>query len=152
MVGSTQGRKDYYRELENEINLHGMQQYIHLIKNCNDMPAAYMLTDIVVSASTEPEAFGRVVAEAQALGRLVIATDHGGSKETILHGKTGWLVPPNDPDDLAETLNKLLNLTQEKRAEVSKNSIKHIHMNYSKDMMCANILKVYNELIANDAV
>jgi glycosyltransferase involved in cell wall biosynthesis len=152
MVGSTQGRKDYYRELENEINLHGMQQYIHLIKNCNDMPAAYMLTDIVVSASTEPEAFGRVVAEAQALGRLVIATDHGGSKETILHGKTGWLVPPNDPDGLAETLNKLLNLTQEKRAEVSKNSIKHIHMNYSKDMMCANILEVYNELITNDAV
>jgi glycosyltransferase involved in cell wall biosynthesis len=152
MVGSTQGREDYRRELESEINQHGMQQYIHVIDHCDDMPAAYMLTDIVVSASTEPEAFGRVTAEAQALGRLVIGTNHGGSKETIIDGKTGWLVPPNDPDSLAKTLTKVIDLTKQKRAEITKNSVKHIHTNYSKDLMCSRILELYNELIKENII
>ena len=100
----------------------------------------------------DTEAFGRIAAEAQALGRMVVATDHGGSRETILHGKTGWLITPNDADSLAKALAKLLDLTQEKRLEISTNCIEHIRTNYSKDLMCARILEVYNELIMEGAV
>ena len=68
------------------------------------MPAALMLADVVVHASTQPEAFGRVVIEAQAMGRPVVATDHGGARETIAPGVTGWLARPSDPVSLAAAI------------------------------------------------
>jgi glycosyltransferase involved in cell wall biosynthesis len=111
------------------------------------MPAAYMLTDIVISASTDPEAFGRIMVEGQALGRLVIGSNHGGSTETVINGKTGWLVEPNDPSSLAETLNVVLNLTDAKRNNITKSANQHIQENYSKQLMCTKTLEVYNELI-----
>ena len=73
-----------------------------IVDHCSDMPAAYMLSDVVVSASNEPEGFGRVIIEAQAMGRPVVATDHGGARETILPGVTGWLAAPGDPAALAD--------------------------------------------------
>ena len=89
LVGSDQGRSDYRKELVKMIADNGLNEVVRIIENCNDMPAAYMLTDVVVSASTDPEAFGRVITEAQALGRPVIATDHGGARETVIQGETG---------------------------------------------------------------
>ncbi len=151
MVGSAQGREDYRQELEQEIERHGMESIIHVVDHCDDMPAALLLTDVVVSASTEPEAFGRVVVEGQALGRPVIGTNHGGSKETIIDGETGWLAEPNDPASLAAAIGKILDLSEEQRVKVSENAIRHIHDNYSKEIMCARTLDVYNELIAGDA-
>jgi glycosyltransferase involved in cell wall biosynthesis len=151
MVGSDQGREDYRRELERQIESYGMQDIIHVVDHCDDMPAAYMLTDVVVSASTDPEAFGRVVVEGQALGRPVIGTNHGGSKETIIEGETGWLAEPNDPDSLTEALAKVLGLSEEKRVKIAERAIGHIRENYSKEIMCAKTLDVYNELIAGDA-
>ena len=74
------------------------------------MPAAYMLADVVVSASTDPEGFGRVIVEAQAMGRPVVATDHGGARETVVPGETGWLVPPRDPAALAAAIGAALAL------------------------------------------
>ena len=84
LVGSAQGRDDYRRELENRITLHSLEEVIRIVDHCDDMPAAYKLTDLVVSASTDPEAFGRIICEAQAMGRPVIASDHGGARETVL--------------------------------------------------------------------
>jgi glycosyltransferase involved in cell wall biosynthesis len=127
-----------------------MQNIIHIVDHCDDMPAALMLTDVVVSASTDPEAFGRVVVEGQALGRPVIGTNHGGSKETIIKGKTGWLAEPNDPDSLATAIGKILDLSEAQRIKISESAITHIHENYSKEIMCARTLDVYNELIAGD--
>ncbi len=151
MIGSDQGREEYRRELERQIEGYGMQDIIHVVNHCNDMPAAYMLTDVVVSASTDPEAFGRVVVEGQSLGRSVIGTNHGGSKETIIDGETGWLAEPNDPVSLAKAIEKILNLTDEQRAKVAERAIEHIRNQYSKEIMCAKTLDVYNELIAGDA-
>lgn len=151
MVGSDQGREDYRRELEHEIKHHKMEDIIHVVDHCDDMPAAYMLTDVVVSASTDPEAFGRVVVEGQALGRPVIGTNHGGSKETIVDGETGWLSEPNDPKSMAEAIAKILNLTEKQRIKVSEKAISHIRENYSKEAMCAKTLVVYNELITGDS-
>ena len=88
-----------------------------IVDHCDDMPAAYMMADVVVSASTDPEAFGRILVEAQALGRPVVASDHGGARETVLEGETGWLFPPGDVDALASMLDKVLRLPGETRRE-----------------------------------
>jgi glycosyltransferase involved in cell wall biosynthesis len=151
IVGSEQDRENYRHELERQIENYGMQELIHVVGHCDDMPAAYMLTDIVISASTAPEAFGRVMVEGQALGRLVIGTNHGGSTETVIDGQTGWLIEPNNPNSLAKTLNKVLNLTDLQRNNITRKASEHIHKYYSKEMMCAKTLDVYNELILGDA-
>ena len=86
----------------------GIAGRLRLAGHCDDMPAALMLADVVVSASVEPEGFGRAVIEAQAMERLVIATDHGGAAETVEHGVTGWRVPPGDAGALAAALDGAL--------------------------------------------
>ena len=152
IVGSDQGRYDYRQELVNQINGYGLSDVIHVIDHCEDMPAAYMLTDIVVSASTEPEAFGRVAVEAQALGRPVIATDHGGACETVLDGKTGWLTPPGDVEALASIIEQVLAQSGEERKKFSERTIRHIRENFSKEKMCEQTLEVYNTILASETI
>ena len=100
LVGPEQ-RRGFRRELEAAIGRHRIGELFRIVEDCRDMPAAYMLADVVVSASTDPEGFGRIIIEAQAMGRPVVATDHGGARETIVPGMNGWLVPPRDPAALA---------------------------------------------------
>jgi len=107
-----------------------------------------MLADVAVSASIEPEGFGRVAAEAQAMGRPVIATDHGGSRETVLAGRTGWLVPPGDADALAGALEAALAMTEAERAAVAAAARAHIVARYSVELMCARTLAVYEGALA----
>ncbi len=151
IVGSDHDRESYRHELERQIEKYGMQENIHVVGHCNDMPAAYMITDIVISASTDPEAFGRIMVEGQSLGRLVIGTNHGGSAETVIEGQTGWLVKPNDPNDLADTINRVLKLTNHQRERVAEAASDRVRRYYSKEIMCVKTLDVYNELIISDA-
>jgi glycosyltransferase involved in cell wall biosynthesis len=109
-VGSDQGRHAYGRALEDQATRLGIADRLRLVGQCDDMPAALSLSDVVVHASTKPEAFGRVVIEAQAMGRPVIAADLGGPVETVRHGETGWRVRPNDPDALAAAIGMVLDL------------------------------------------
>ena len=148
MVGSDQGRLDYRRELEQRIEREGMSGVIHVIDHCHDMPAAYMLTDLVVSASTEPEAFGRVIAEAQSLGRPVIATDHGGARETVIEGETGWLTKPGDAASLAAAMASALNQSEEERQACAERCTRYIRENFSKDQMCGRTLDIYEEVLS----
>ena len=85
-------RSGFRRELEAAIERRGLGCQFRIVENCRDITAAYALADVVVSASTDPEGFGRTIVEAQAMGRPVIATDHGGARETVVPGSTGWLV------------------------------------------------------------
>jgi glycosyltransferase involved in cell wall biosynthesis len=147
LVGDSQGRDGYRQELECMVEDLGLGGVVRIVDHCDDMPAAYMLSDIVVSASIDPEAFGRVVIEAQSLGRPVIAAAHGGTKETVIENETGWLVPPNDVGALAKTLEKALNLSPEERTVLSQKGIANIRNNFSKDTMCAKTLDVYNEVL-----
>ena len=147
LVGDDQGRTRYRRELENRIRKNGVEKIIHITGPCRDMAAAYMLADVVVSPSTDPEAFGRVAAEALAMGRLVVASDHGGTREIVKDGKTGWLVPPGNPYALAKALSHALDITNEERKQHSKLAKKHIHENFSKQKMCSATLTVYDELL-----
>ncbi len=147
LVGSDQGRTDYRDELENLVNRHQLGGIIRIVDHCDDMPAAYMLADVVVSASTEPEAFGRVVAEAQAQGRPVIAPDHGGAREIVIDGETGWLVEPGNADALAGAINHGLELKMLARRILSAKAMANIRDNFSKSRMCDGTIKVYREIL-----
>lgn len=147
LVGSAQGRSGYRKELDRLITRHDLNDVVRIVDHCDDMPAAYMLADVVVSASTDPEAFGRVVVEAQALGRLVVAPDHGGARETIEPGKTGWLVKPGDKDELAAALGEALSLDKDDRQGFADRAITSVRDHFSKATMCAKTLAVYDEIL-----
>lgn len=150
LVGSDQGRSHYPIELEKKVHRLGLSQIVRFCDHCDDMPAAYMLTDVVVSASTDPEAFGRVVAEAQAMGRPVVISDHGGTKEQIIPGKTGWAFEPGDSSALAKCLEVALSLDSRAREILATASIAQVHAKYNKQAMCSATLAVYNEVLVGD--
>ncbi|MBV9063585.1 MAG: glycosyltransferase family 4 protein, partial [Alphaproteobacteria bacterium] len=116
LVGDAQGRDQYVAEVRRAIARNGLQTTIKIVPHVEDMPAAYLVSDIVVSASIDPEAFGRVAAEAGAMGRAVIATDHGGAREVVLPERSGLLVRPGDPFALARALHRWVALDEKERA------------------------------------
>jgi glycosyltransferase involved in cell wall biosynthesis len=107
-----------------------------------------MLADVVVSASTDPEAFGRVSAEAQAMGRPVIAPDHGAAPEIVQHHQTGWLFAAMHPGSLATMLREALTLDRQARAVYAQRAMAHARASFSKDQMCTKTLAVYQELLS----
>jgi len=147
MVGSDQGRAAYRRELEALIARHGLGGRASIMDECGDMPAAYMLSDVVVSASTDPEGFGRTVGEAQAMGRPVVASDHGGAREQIVAERTGFLFPSGDAAALAAGLRKALSLAPDARARLHDDAIARVRSEFSKDLMCARTLGLYREVL-----
>jgi glycosyltransferase involved in cell wall biosynthesis len=151
MVGAEQGREGYRRWVDDYVKRAGLEPNVHIVGHCRDMPAAYMLADVVVSASTEGEAFGRVAVEAQAMGRPVVAAAHGGARETIIDGATGWMFKPGDSDALAEALKLALSLTTEERERLSRQSRQHVRERFSRQMMCERTLAVYAELLPTGA-
>ncbi|WP_142848873.1 glycosyltransferase family 4 protein [Telmatospirillum sp. J64-1] len=148
LVGSDQGRSGYREELTRLIGQKGLTEVVHLVDHCNDMPAAYMLTDVVVSASTDPEAFGRVIIEGQAMGRPVIATDHGGARETVIPGETGLLCKPNDLVSLAAAIAEALDYDADRRLLFAERAMAHVRENFSRQRMCDKTLAVYREVLA----
>jgi glycosyltransferase involved in cell wall biosynthesis len=147
MIGSDQGRSEYRKELEDTIYKKGLAGSVRIVDHCNDMPAAYMLATVVVSASTDPEGFGRVPVEAQAMGRPVIATDHGGAQETILRGQTGWLIPPGDPAALSKAVEEALALNVNQRVILATRAMAHVAENFTREQMTDKTLDVYAELL-----
>ena len=147
IVGSDQGRTRYVRELEKQIARQNLQHTVHIAGDCRDMPAAFMLADVVVSTSVEAEAFGRVIAEAQSMGRPVIATDHGAARETVSHNQTGWLVPPGDASALAEALQEALSLEDTARNALAGRVMANVRADYTKELMCDRTMSVYEEMI-----
>jgi glycosyltransferase involved in cell wall biosynthesis len=147
MIGDDQGRKEYREEVEAAIRAKNLEGRVRIIGHCNDMPAAYMLSNVVVSASTDPEGFGRVPIEAQAMGRPIVATDHGGAQETIINGTTGWLVPPSDADALAKAIGEALSMDAEHKAIMATHAMMHIAENFTRGHMVDQTMDVYAELL-----
>ena len=125
----------------------GLAKRIQLVGHCDDMPAALMLADVVVStSSSEPEAFGRIVVEAQAMGKPVIASAHGGSLETVLDRKTGWLVPPNDELSLADALTQAI-LDKGLRQKMGCFGQEWVRKTFTISKMCKETVALYKELL-----
>jgi glycosyltransferase involved in cell wall biosynthesis len=148
LAGDAQGREGYREELAALARARGVASRLRMPGDVSDMPAGLMLADAVVSASTDPEAFGRVVVEGQAMGRPVVATAHGGAAETVEEGVTGWLVAPGDPAALAARLDAVLALGGEARAALAERARASVLARYTTARMCAATLDVYRELLA----
>jgi glycosyltransferase involved in cell wall biosynthesis len=150
IVGSGDGH--YRQQLIATIAKRGLGGLFQIIEDCRDMPAAYMLADVVVSASTRPEGFGRVIAEAQAMGRPVIATDHGGAREIVRDGETGWLVPPGDARSLAAAIAAALDLDAAQRLAVAERAIAEMRAHFTTQAMTDRTLAIYEEILFPEAV
>lgn len=147
LVGSDQGRESYAQSLISQAETLGVADRLRLVGHTEDMPAAMMLADIVVNTSTDPEGFGRTVVEAQAMGRVVIATSHGGAGETVMDGQTGFLVPPGEPQALAEALDRALDMSADERVAWGRNTRAVVGETFSVQAMQYAVLAVYGELL-----
>jgi glycosyltransferase involved in cell wall biosynthesis len=154
LAGDAQGRDGYLADLKKLIADHGLQDRVRLVGHCSDVPAALALADLAVVASTEPEAFGRAAVEAQAASVPVIVSDLGAVPETVLAPpetdaavRTGWRVPPGDPQALADAIVGALSQDAEARQEMTDRALAHVRQNFSVKTMCAKTLKVYAGLL-----
>ena len=149
ILGSDQGRKVYTKKLINLVERYNLNKKIKFISHCKEMPLAYSLADVIVSASIEPEAFGRISVEAQSMGKPIIASNIGGSKETIVNKKTGFLYKYDDPRELAKSLNTVIQLSPEELKSIGNEGRKNITKKFDVETMCQSILKEYIRLIKN---
>ncbi|MFZ4410039.1 MAG: glycosyltransferase family 4 protein [Paracraurococcus sp.] len=143
LVGGGEG---YRAVLQARIAALGLTDRVRLVGHAEDMPAALLLADIVVHASTDPEAFGRTVIEAQAMGKPVIAADLGAPRETVQQGATGWRVTPGDPAALAALLRLVLDMPAAARAAIGARARAHVLSAYTTRAMQAATLDIYREL------
>ena len=147
LVGSENNKEKFTKKLKKKITKLNISNRIIFCGNISDMPAVYSVADIVLSTSIEPEAFGRVSAEACAMAKPVISTNHGGSREIIENNVTGWLVEPRNPEDLADRIIYVLGLDQKKKDSIGKNAQRKIKEKFSLKEMLYQTLQVYEELI-----
>jgi glycosyltransferase involved in cell wall biosynthesis len=147
LVGDDQGRIGYRQELTDAVAEAGLQDQVRLVGHCADMPAAYLLADIVVAPSLKPEPFGRTAVEPQVMGRPVLAAAHGATRETVADGETGWLVAPGDPQAWAEALARAIALTPAQRAAIGEAGAERARRLYSVEAMCAATLDVYAKVL-----
>jgi len=147
LVGSDQGRHRYTAALVHQAHALGVADRLRLVGECDDMPAALMLSDVVVHASTQAEAFGRVVIEAQAMGRPVIAADLGGPVETVEHEVTGLRVPAGDATALAAAIERVLALSVDERRALGTAARGSVLRRYTVHAMQEATLDVYEAVM-----
>jgi glycosyltransferase involved in cell wall biosynthesis len=147
LVGGEPSRR-YGRALIARAARLGLGERIRMVPHCDDMPAALALASVVVNASTQPEGFGRVIIEAQAMARPVIAADHGGAAETIEHGVTGFRVPPADAAALAEAIAGVLAMPPAAREALGARARAAVRDKYTTRAMQDATLAVYEEVLS----
>ena len=147
LAGDAQGRKAYVEKLEDAVITRHLDRGVIISEHLTDMPAAYLASDIVLAPSTRPEAFGRVAAEASAMGRPVIVADHGGGRETVIEGETGARVEPGNAQSLAGAIRALLSIGPEARAGMGRAGQAHVRAHFSKRGLQAATLAVYKSLL-----
>ena len=145
-VGSDQGRKEYSARLRDIASKLPEETQVVFLERSSNMPLVYASGDIIVSASTVPESFGRVITEAQACGAITIATAHGGACETIRDGETGFLVPPGDAKALAAKLDEVVALPETEKEEIRKRSAESARENFSTRKMCEATIGLYKKI------
>jgi glycosyltransferase involved in cell wall biosynthesis len=147
LAGDDQGRSDYSTELKAQAEAAVLGDAVRFAGHVEDMPAAYLAADLVVVPSLDPEAFGRTAVEPQAMGRPVLAADHGALTETVVDGQTGWLIPPGDADAWATALGQALDAGPERWSALGQAGRQRAASLYSLDQMTARTLAVYGRLL-----
>lgn len=147
LVGGDQGRTGYREEIEWLIGRHELENTVWLVGHCNDMPAAFSLADVALNPSTDPEAFGRTAAEASAAGLPVIVADHGGAREVVEDGLTGWRTLPGDAGALAKTLQVAMELDIAARQAMGQAGRQRVLQRFTVSSLQTSTLRVYRELL-----
>ena len=146
-AGDDQGRTGYAAEVQAAIDAAGLNQAVKIVGHCDDMPAAYLLADFAILPTSVPESFGRAAVEPQAMGRPVIASNHGGVTETVLDGVTGWLAPVDDAEAWADAIARAIDIGPGRRLEMGEVGRKRARQLYSADAMCAQTLAAYERVL-----
>jgi glycosyltransferase involved in cell wall biosynthesis len=149
LAGDPQEREGYLAELREAIDRVKLMQKIRIPGHCTDMPAALMVADLVVAPSIEPEAFGRIAVEAQAMGRPIVASRLGAQTETVVDGQTGFLFEPGNVDELAQRMTAALALTPQQRTDMARLQRERVVSSYTVDAMCAATLRVYQDVVTS---
>ena len=148
LIGAGDGDKKFQNILIKKIIQSKLETKIKLISSTRDIQAAMILSDLIIMPSLTPEPFGRIILEAQALGKIPIAFDHGGASETIIDGKTGFLAEPVKAESLSEKISFALSLKPSKREKIGEFAKKNVSKNFSHDRMCNLTLSLYKQCIA----
>lgn len=146
LAGDSRGRSTFDESLRSAVETLGLEGIVKIVGHCSDMPAALAVSTVAVSASTEPEAFGRVAVEAQAMGKPVVVTDHGAARETVVDGETGWRVTPGDSHALALALDSILGMPPDVRKKFGSAGRNRVSKYYSVSQMCDKTITLYKEL------
>jgi glycosyltransferase involved in cell wall biosynthesis len=147
ILGNDQGRDLYKKKLIRLSEQYRMTKQVKFIDHCKDMALAYKVSDIIVSASIEPEAFGRVSVEAQSMEKIIIASNIGGSNETVIDKKTGYLFESGNLKSLSETILKVLSLDETTSKTVGIESRKNIVSKFNVEKMCFSTYSEYKKLL-----
>ncbi len=147
ILGSDQGRNVYKKQLQGLVQQHRLGKIIKFIDHCKEMPVAYGVSNLVCSCSIEPEAFGRVSVEAQSMQLPIIASDIGGSRETIVDGKTGYLFKNKDPNSLADIIVMVMQKDYNSLKSLGFEGRKNVLKRFDVDKMCQTTFTEYKKLI-----
>lgn len=150
IAGDEQGREDYFKSLMALAKKYKLGNKVGIYGKVLDMPAAMMVSDVILSTAIEPEAFGRIAIEGQAMGKIVVASNIGGSLDSIIDGVTGKLYQYNDAQALADALDWALSLPLTEKKKISAAAQKNVRENFTKEIMCDKTIKVYEELLAEE--
>jgi len=147
ILGSDQGRNVYKKQLFDLVQQHRLNKIIKFINHCEEMPVAYGISNLVCSCSIEPESFGRVSVEAQSMQIPIIASDIGGSKETLIKDKTGYLYKNKDPIDLANSIATIMQKNYNSLKSIGFEGRKNVLKKFDVDKMCQTTFTEYKKLI-----
>ena len=147
ILGSDQGRDIYTKKIKRLAEQYRLTSQLKFIEHCKNMPLAYKISDIVVSASVEPEAFGRVAVEAQSMEKPIIASDIGGSNETIVDNITGFLFESSNPQSLSKKIIEVLNLDESRLKLIGIEGRKNIIKKFNVEKMCFSTYSEYKKLL-----
>jgi len=147
ILGNDQGRKIYKKKLNRLVEQYRLTNDVKFIEHIKNMPAIYNLSDVVISSSIEPEAFGRVAVEGQAMEKFVIASNIGGSNETIVDKKSGFLFKAGNPHDLLEKLTLVLDLDSETASKIKEEARNNVIKKFDVEKMCFSTYSEYKKLI-----
>ena len=147
ILGNDQGRDIYTKKIKRLAEQYRLTRQLRFIKHCKNMAVAYKISDLVVSASIEPEAFGRVAVEAQSMERPIIASDIGGSNETIINNKTGFLFESGNAEFLSKKIIEVLNLDESRLKSIGIEGRKNIIKKFNVEKMCFSTYLEYKKLL-----